>query len=239
MLNKAVRIAVLDSVPKSYWDDDLGITDAQKFVDLLAPENSQAVLDSYYVAENEFPDSPGDYDAFLLTGSPLSVHDDCKWMRRLSQWILDANQQNKRIVASCFGHQLVAKVFGGEVGKNEQGWAIGNYALNITHQYDWMQPPATNTGLYHFNNERVTKLPENALSFANTDDYPHYAYTLGDNILSLQGRPEQPRRAMDNFLSVLKDKISEEELEKAKIFIDNGKPDADIWAQWIMRFMVS
>ncbi len=91
MLNKAIRIAVLDSVPKSYWDDDLGITDAQKFVDLLAPENPQAVLDSYYVAEDEFPDSPGDYDAYLLTGSPLSVHDDCAWMRRLSQWVLDAH----------------------------------------------------------------------------------------------------------------------------------------------------
>ena len=239
MLNKAVRIAVLDAVPKSYWEDDLGITDAQKFVDLLAPENPAAVLDSYYVAENEFPDSLDDYDAYLLTGSPCSVHDDFDWLRQLKQWVLDADQQNKRIVASCFGHQLVAKIFGGEVAKNEQGWAIGNYALNITHQYDWMQPPASNTGLYHFNLERVTKLPENALSFANTDDYQHYAYTLGDNILSLQGHPEQPRRAMNNFLSVIKDKISEEELEKATIFIDNGKPDADIWAQWIMRFMIS
>jgi len=238
MDNKAVRIAVLDSVPKSYWDDDLGITDAQKFVDLLSPENPQAILDSYYVSEYEFPNSLNDYDAYMVAGSPHSVHDDLDWISQLSQLILDANHLGKRIVASCFGHQLVAKIFGGEVGSNEDGWAIGNYALNITQQYDWMQPTASNTGLYHFNKERVTKLPDNAISFANTASYPYYAYTLGENILSLQGHPEQPKRAMNNFLAATPD-ITEEELMKATIFIDNGEPDSDIWAQWMMRFMVS
>jgi GMP synthase (glutamine-hydrolysing) len=152
---------------------------------------------------------------------------------------VDVNNLNKRIVASCFGHQLVAKVFGGEVGKNEDGWVIGNYALNITQQYDWMRPLANNTGIYHFNQERVTRLPENAQSFANTNAYPHYAYTLGDNILSFQGHPEQPKRAMNNFLTATLDKLSEEEVVKATIFIDNDKTDAGIWAQWMMRFMVS
>ena len=230
---------MLDSVPRSYWDDDLGITDAQKFIDLLAPENEKAVLDSYYVAENEFPNSLDEYDAYLLTGSPHSVHDNCDWMHRLSQLVIDVNDLNKRIVASCFGHQLVAKIFGGEVGKNEQGWKIGNYALNITQQYDWMKPMVANTGLYHFNNERVTKLPIKARSFANTDTYPYFAYTIGDNILSFQGHPEQPKRAMKNFLSATLDKLSKEDLIKASIFIDNDKPDADIWAQWMMRFMVA
>ena len=230
---------MLDSVPRSYWDDDLGITDAQKFIDLLAPENQQAVLDSYYVAENEFPHSLDDYDAYLLTGSPHSVHDECDWMLDLSRLVLDANHLNKRIVASCFGHQLVAKVFGGAVGKNEQGWSIGNYALNITQQYDWMQPIAGNTGLYHFNSERVTKLPKSAKSFASTDAYPHYAYTIADNILSFQGHPEQPKRAMNNFLSATQDKLSKEDLIKASIFMDNDKLDADVWAKWMMRFMVS
>ena len=238
MDNKAVRIAVLDSVPRSYWDDDLGITDAQKFVDLLSPENPQAILDSFYVSEYEFPNTLNDYDAYMVTGSPHSVHDDLDWISQLSQLILDANHLSKRIVASCFGHQLVAKIFGGEVGNNEDGWAIGNYALNITQQYDWMQPSASNTGLYHFNKERVTKLPDNAISFANTASYPYYAYTLGENILSLQGHPEQPKRAMNNFLTATPD-ISGEELMKATIFIDNGEPDSDIWAQWMMRFMVS
>ena len=238
MINETIKIAVLDSVPKSYWKDDMGITDAQKFVDLLAPVNPQAILDSFYVTEDEFPESLDDYDAYLLTGSPCSVYDDYGWMDRLSQLVVDVNQQDKRIVASCFGHQLVAKIYGGEVAENEDGWVIGNFALNITRQYEWMQPTAANTGLYHFNQERVTKLPEGAQSFANTNSYPHYAYTLGNNILCLQGHPEQPKRAMYNFLAATTAKLSGEDLVEATIFIDNAEPDADIWAQWMMRFML-
>jgi GMP synthase-like glutamine amidotransferase len=239
VVNKPVKIAILDAVPESYWADDEGITDAQKFVDLLAPTNPQAVFDIYFVCRYEFPEAIDDYDAFLFTGSPASVHDGDDWIGQLSQLLVDVNKANKQIVASCFGHQLVAKVFGGEVGKNEQGWVIGNYVLNITRQYDWMQPGESNTGLYHFNQERVTKLPANAQSFANTASYPYYAYTLGDNIMCMQGHPEQPLRAMNNFLDATVDKMPDEEVEKARIFIDSGEPDADIWAQWMMRFMTA
>ena len=102
-----------------------------------------------------------------------------------------------------------------------------------------MQPGESNTGLYHFNQERVTKLPENAQSFANTASYPYYAYTLGDNIMCMQGHPEQPLRAMNNFLAATVDKMPAEEVEKARIFIDNGEPDSHTWAQWMMRFLAA
>jgi len=236
---QAIKIAILDAVPRVYWSDDEGITDAQKFVDLLAPENPAAQIDTFFVSENNFPDSLNDYDAYLLTGSPVSANDDLDWIHRLSNLVLEANRCDKRIVASCFGHQLVAKAFGGEVSRNEQGWAIGNYALEITRQYDWMEPVAVRTGLYHFNQERVTRLPENAQSFAQTEEYPDYAYTLGDNILSLQGHPEQPRRAMNNFLAATVEKLRPDEIEKARACIDNGEPDSHIWAKWMMRFFVS
>lgn len=169
----------------------------------------------------------------------MSANDELDWIQRLSNLVLEANQCHKRIVASCFGHQLVAKAFGGEVRRNEQGWAIGNYTLDITRQYDWMEPYVVRTGLYHFNQERVTRLPENAQSFAQTEEYPDYAYTLGDNILSLQGHPEQPKRAMNNFLDATVEKMTPDEIEKARACIDNGEPDSHIWAKWMMRFFVS
>ena len=36
-MKQGLSIAILDSVPESYWADDGGITDAQKFIDLLRP----------------------------------------------------------------------------------------------------------------------------------------------------------------------------------------------------------
>ncbi len=232
------RIAILDSVPKIYWGEDEGITDAEKFHDLLQPLKPDAKIDMYYVSEHEFPASVDDYDGYMLTGSPASVHDGFDWIDRLSELVVEADQRNKRIVASCFGHQLVAKTFGGSVGKNEGGWVIGNYRLNILREFEWMQPQAQTTDLYHFNKERVTRLPDGAVSFAHSDDYDDFAFTLGDNIMCMQGHPEQPSRAMNNFLKSVTPEISSAEIELARRMIDHGEPDADIWGQWMMRFFL-
>jgi GMP synthase-like glutamine amidotransferase len=237
-MKKEIKIAVLDLVPKKYWADDCGITDAQKFIELLAPENSLASFYSYYVAEQQFPESVADYDAFMLTGSPASVSDDFDWIRRLSKLIIEANLLRKRIIGTCFAHQLIAQTFGGEVSKNINGWMIGNYSLQIQPEtnYHWMEPKVNNTGLYHFNQERVTRLPDTAKAFAHSEDYPNFGYTIGDNILCMQGHPEQPERAMNNFIAATA--LSETDLAKARLRLDNGAPDAKVWAQWMMRFFL-
>lgn len=238
-MSKPYRIAIMDAVPRAYWQDDEGFTDGEKFHDLLSAQPSEVALDILYATEDEFPDRIGDYDGYLITGSPASANDDEDWIRRLSELIVEADHRDRRIVASCFGHQLVAKTFGGEVARNEGGWLIGNYRLEITRTFDWMQPAASVTGLYHFNQERVVRLPADAFSFADSELYPDFAYTLGDNILCVQGHPEQPLRAMNNFLGTMRD-LSEDEHRRARQRIDDhGDPDADVWGQWMMGFFTS
>lgn len=231
------RVAILDAVPQEYWEDDEGFTDGEKFFDLLLPQLPGARIDIFYTATGEFPESIDAYDAYLIGGSPASVHDDFPWIECLERLIVEADQAGKRIVASCFGHQLVAKAFGGSVGPNESGWYIGNYPLEIRRRYPWMEPAVEVTGLYHFNQERVTRLPDGAIGFADSGDYANLAYTLGDNILCLQGHPEQPLRAMNNFLVAVMPELSAGELRLAREKIDIGYPDADVWAQWMARFL--
>ena len=237
-MNQPIRIAILDSVPEVYWADDLGITDAQKFIDLLQPFNLAAQFDVFFTSKGEFPGRMDDYNAILVTGSPCSVHDDHDWIARLIELVQDAHGLDLKIIGSCFGHQLIACAFGGDVGHNEQGWAIGNYPVHIDRQYDWMQPQASKTSLYHFNQERVTRLPEAAVAFARTEEYENYGYTIADNILCFQGHPEQPHRAMVNFLNTT-DGLSAGERSKAERCIAAGKPDAHIWGEWMMRFYLN
>ncbi len=94
MNDQVIKIAILDSVPKSHWSDDGGITDGQKFVDLLEPENIDAKFDIFYVSEFEFPSKVESYDGYLLTGSPVSVHDNFDWIKMLSEFIGRANKKN-------------------------------------------------------------------------------------------------------------------------------------------------
>ena len=115
---------------------------------------------------------------------------------------------------------------------------IGNYTLEITREYDWMEPANNSIGLYHFNQERVMHSPEAAVSFARCEAYSDFAFTLSDNIMCLQGHPEQPLRAMNNFLAAMSE-ISDIELNLAREKIDDGEPDSQLWGQWMMRFFVT
>lgn len=236
-MNKPIKVAVLDAVERKYWADDEGRTDSQKFIDLLSPFNPAAEFEVFYVTENQFPVSLEHYDAVLLTGSPASVHDDFDWIAKTSGLIRNADEQNKPVVASCFGHQLVAKTYGGEVGYNENGWMIGNYKLKISRHYDWMPTKVIETGIFHFNQERVTALPLAAESFASSEEYPDVAYTLGENILSIQGHPEQPLSSMNNFLKSMQNELGNESFKKAQKRIYDGKPDSPLWGEWMMRFL--
>jgi GMP synthase-like glutamine amidotransferase len=237
-MNRPLRIAILDAVPESYWGDDRGITDSTKFRILLQPENPSARLDAYYVTKDSFPESIGDYDGLLVTGSPCSVYDQHSWIERLEDLVREAAAQGKRVMGSCFGHQLLAKAFGGEVGPNEHGWLVGNFAVRITRRYDWMQPVASVTGMYHFNQERVTRLPPAAEAFARTDDYPDFGFTIGDSVLSFQGHPEQSRLSMQNFLDTTPT-LSVEQYRRAAVNIGGAQPDARVWGAWMMRFFQS
>lgn len=235
---RPIRIAILDAVPESYWGDDRGITDSQKFRVLLQPENPAARFDTYFVSRDSFPDHLDDYDAFLVTGSPCSVHDSHGWITRLADLVREAAAAGQRVAGSCFGHQLIAKAFGGQVGPNENGWLVGNFAVHITRNHAWMQPAARLTGMFHFNRERVTRLPPGAEAFAHTDDYADFGFILGDNVMSFQGHPEQSRRSMQNFLDTTPS-LSAEQYARAAANIADAVPDARIWSAWMMRFFES
>ena len=237
-MNRPLRIAILDAVPESYWGDDRGITDSTKFRILLQPENPAARLDAYYVAMDSFPARLDDYDGLLVTGSPCSVYDQHSWIERLEDLVREAAARGQRVMGSCFGHQLLAKAFGGEVGRNEHGWLVGNFEVRITRRYDWMQPAVSVTGMYHFNQERVTRLPPAAEAFARTDDYPDFGFMLGDNVMSFQGHPEQSRLSMQNFLDTTPT-LSVEQYRRAAVNIAAAQPDARVWGSWMMRFFQS
>ena len=234
-----MRIAILDTVPKEYWHHDLGITDGQKFVDFLAPEMPETTFDVFYTAENSFPPQPNSFDGFLITGSPCSVNDNTSWMQQLASQVKKIVAEDKPLAGFCFGHQFIAKTLGGQVGKNEGGWNIGLFDLEIDREQAWMQPAQAVTPLYHFNKERVTALPENAVAFAHSAQYADFGYTIGSKILSIQGHPEHPKRAMLNFITASEGILEANIAATARESFDSGEPHAALWARWVAQFFYS
>ena len=84
----------------------------------------------------------------------------------------------------------------------------------------------------------VTRLPPGAEAFARTDDYADFGFTLGDNVMSFQGHPEQSRLSMQNFLDTTPS-LSAGQYARAAVNIGGALPDGQIWGAWMMRFFLS
>jgi GMP synthase-like glutamine amidotransferase len=102
--------------------------DGQKFAAKLALVRPHWDYQVVPVVDGEFPASVSSYDAYVLTGSPASVNDNEPWIARLEQFLQDAFAANLPMVGLCFGHQMLAKVLGGVVGRPStrvnHGWGL-------------------------------------------------------------------------------------------------------------------
>lgn len=85
----------------------------------------------FNVVSGEYPDSPHDLDAVVITASAASSYDDLHWIRMLKEYVVMLYENNPKIkmFGSCFGHHLICEALlkdhGLRVEKHPQGWEIG------------------------------------------------------------------------------------------------------------------
>jgi GMP synthase-like glutamine amidotransferase len=105
--------------------------DGQKVVEFLKPLRPDWSYEVVPVKDGVLPASPGEFDGYVITGSPASVNDDSlPWVRQLLEFIRAVHAARQPLVGLCFGHQAVARALGGLVARNAAGWG------------EWSSPPA-------------------------------------------------------------------------------------------------
>ena len=233
-----MKLGILDTVPRNYWSTDLGITESEKFIDFLMPVMADTRFDQLFVAEGEWPAKIDDCDAYLITGSPCSVNEGHEWIEKLKQFVRDCFISKKKLVGICFGHQLIASTLGGTVERRRDGWLLGAESFDIVDEQSWMKPTQMKCEIFHINQDHVSVLPENAQLIGHSKLCENSAFVIGNSVLALQGHPEQPRRAMENFIKELL-LIGEnpQEMENGRSRLRDEVPDANLWAHWICEFL--
>ncbi len=205
-----------------------------KFGDVLATWAARGVPDADLhvidVVEGDTLPDINAYDGYILSGSDKGVYDDAPWMDDLRVFLNAARDAQKPLFGVCFGHQIMAEVFGGKAEK------VGDAEVGVrAFEIDGIQH---NGHVWH--QDQVTKVPPDATVIASADYCPVGALAYDFPAMSVQFHPEYPADYVSTFLRRSRGAIlSAEQGDAAIEELDQSDVSADLFSQQMGDFFRS
>lgn len=135
----------------------------------------------------------------VITGSHTMVTDNMDWSLRLEEWLKALLEAQVPIFGICYGHQLLARAAGGEVGFHSEGIEIGTVMV-------WRLPECSSDPLFAelpesfpahtTHSQTVLKLPSRAVRLAANEHEANHAFRLGACAWGVQFHPEYTAEIM-------------------------------------------
>ena len=146
---------------------------------------------TFHVSDGQLPGSAEACQAWLITGSAAGVYDDLPWIAPLTDFLRGAKGRTP-MVGICFGHQIMAQAFGGQVIKSPKGWGIGLQRYGVTQAEPWMETaPSPAIAIPASHQDQVVELPPDVTVTLASDFTPYAGLAYGDGLaISFQGHPE-------------------------------------------------
>ncbi len=190
----------------------------------------------YDVVQGHYPDDIDECDAYITTGSKASVYDDEVWIATLQAFITRLRREEKKLIAICFGHQLVAQAFGGSVEKSDKGWGVGVHTMQVSAVRPWMEPPLKSCNVLVSHQDQVTELPLGAELIAGSPFCPNAMFQLDDATLAIQGHPEFTKPYASDLMGFRR-KLLGEALYKVGVESLQNMTDELTIARWMIAFI--
>jgi GMP synthase-like glutamine amidotransferase len=189
------------------------------------------------VQKGQYPAQAEALDALLVTGSPAGVYDPDPWIGELIGY-LRAAKGRTALVGVCFGHQVMAQAFGGQVRKSEKGWGLGLHTYRVVGPEPWMDPVTELTAPVS-HQDQVVERPPTARVVAGSDFTPNGVLAYDDQpAISFQCHPEFTRDYAKALAERRRGQVPDAQIEAAKASLDRPNDDPQI-AEWVRRFLLS
>ncbi len=126
----------------------------------------------------------GAVDAVLIGGAgEFSARDDHPWTADLHDFIREGTARGMPIFGSCWGHQVIARAFGGDVIYDPDRAELGSGTVELTEagRHDPIFgafPTRFRVNMGH--HDRVATLPANAVELAYNESQRNQAFRLRD-----------------------------------------------------------
>ncbi len=217
-------------------DNDAGESaEEDLFYSFFARTAPDVELCGFNVRACHYPDKLEHCDGYLISGSPASVYDDEPWISRLQEFVRRIVTAGKPVVGVCFGHQMVAQALGGRVSRSSNGWGVGVKTAEVYETPSWLSPPLSRFSLIYSHQDQVEVLPPGAAVIAGNDHCPCAMFTVGQNVLGIQGHPEFTVEMARKLLSNREMKIGAETVKAAEKSLALPT-DETVIARWIDNF---
>lgn len=149
----------------------------------------------------------------IITGSHAMVTDDLPWSLALEEWVKELLTEEIPIFGICYGHQLLGRAAGGQVGFHPQGKEVGTVSVekqpaSASDPLFADQPATFNVHATHA--QSVLSLPEQAALLASNDYEPHHAFRVGPVAWGVQFHPEYSPEIMQAYVEHQRDVLIEQ-----------------------------
>ena len=185
---------------------------------------------------NEYPADLDAFDAYLITGSKSSVYDKEPWIEILMEFVRELNEQQKKLIGICFGHQLVAQALGGRVEKSPKGWGVGVHTHIFNEIPEWHDGKTREFNILVSHQDQVIQNADGAKVLAGSDFCENAVCQLDNHVLTFQGHPEfvqdYSRKIIGFRKEMIGEKVSRAGLESLSI-----APDSLKVTKWIANFI--
>ena len=129
----------------------------------------------------------------VITGAHCMVTDNLPWSLAIESWIPSLIEQKVPVLGICYGHQLLGRAMGGQVGYHPQGEEVGTVDIRLC-------PASSDDPLFanlpqrfpaHVSHSQtILTLPQGAVLLAENDFEPHHAFRIGGCAWGVQFHPE-------------------------------------------------
>ena len=211
--------------------------DAHRFRNLFDDLETRFKYKVYMTIGDELPKDINEQDAYLITGSPLSVRDDHSFSKKLYEFIRNCDQNKKPLIGSCFGHQAIAVALGGIVSKSSIKWNVGIEKTKFENFMPWMKPK-NNLSLYVFHEDQVSVMPDDCKLLGSTQNCPISSFSKGNHIFTTQSHPEFDytfmKTIVEKYKEILGTKIFDQAIKSLSNHV-NGNTFS-LWCENFIKF---
>jgi GMP synthase (glutamine-hydrolysing) len=191
-------------------------------------------------AGDELPDALDDHSGLLVLGGEMGAYDDdtFPWLSDVKRLVPVAIDDGTPVLGVCLGHQLVAVALGGEVVPNPRGQQIGVLGVGWTDaaRDDRLFAPLAALGpdvpAVQWNNDVVSRLPDDAVDLAHTDNGELQAVRFAPAVWGVQWHPEAGEEIIRPWADHDRDDAVERGVDVDRYLGDVIAARADCRATW-------